>query len=487
MEFHIPHSIFQIPIPPPFALSKPPEAPILHRMFRQALNLKRFLLLAGDIVVLQAALVATLFLRYDGIDQKTWQQHAMPFAFVTAFWVIGLFVTGLYDLSKMRNSVTFFRTILEAMFVNLLIAFAFFYLIPVFGIAPRTNLLLYFAIALLFLYAWRLMFNRFMARDMFRNNILFIGRSEDALALRELLSSNSLGFVLPAVIHTSPRTSYDTDGLRWEERIEMLDDILGEERISTIVLGHSLDEISELREALYRTLFTSTAIIDRRELEETLTGRVPVASVGKAWFLEHLRESEKAWFEVVKRGADIILAVPVLIITIILYPLIALAIKLTTPGPVLFRQERVGRGGRRFNIIKFRTMRQDAEANGAQFATSKDPRVTSVGRFLRATRLDELPQVWNVLRGDMSFVGPRPERPEFVDQLTERMPYYALRHLTRPGLTGWAQVQYRYASTLDDNLVKLQYDLYYVKHRSLLIDAMILLKTINTVLRRQGT
>jgi lipopolysaccharide/colanic/teichoic acid biosynthesis glycosyltransferase len=170
-----------------------------------------------------------------------------------------------------------------------------------------------------------------------------------------------------------------------------------------------------------------------------------------------------------------------------LTPIIALAVKLSSPGPVLFRQERVGKHGKRFWIVKFRTMREDAEANGAQFATIQDPRITAVGAFLRATRLDELPQVWNVLKGDMSFVGPRPERPEFVDQLTERLPFYALRHLTRPGLTGWAQVRYKYASSLEENLVKLQYDLFYVKHRSLILDLAILLKTINTVVRRQGT
>lgn len=164
----------------------------------------------------------------------------------------------------------------------------------------------------------------------------------------------------------------------------------------------------------------------------------------------------------------------------------------TSSGSIFFIQERVGRHGKKFKMIKFRTMhhpvgQDSAEAEGAQFATKNDPRITTVGKWLRKLRIDELPQVWNVLKGDMSFIGPRPERPEFVEQLTERMPYYALRHLTRPGLTGWAQVRYRYASTLDDNLIKLQYDLFYVKNRSIILDAAILLKTINTVLRSQGT
>lgn len=456
-------------------------------MYKTALNLKRLLLIFGDVLALQAALLATLWLRYGDISPLVWQQHRVPFLYVTVLWVVGLFVMGLYDLTKARNELAFFRSFLEGMFVNLLVAFAFFYLVPIFGIAPRTNLLLYFALALLIAYAWRLSFNRYLARGLFRNRLLYVGPAEDALTVKGLLMGNPLGFTLCAVIHTTPRVSHEADGLLWEEQLEALDRLLAEERVSAIVLGHSLGDIPALRDALYRTLFTSTSLIDRKELEETLTGRVPVAAVTKAWFLEHLRESEKTWYEGVKRALDALLAVPVGLVTLVLLPVIALAIKATSPGPVFYRQERVGRHGKQFQIVKFRTMRMDAEANGAQFAQKKDPRTTPLGRLLRAARLDELSQVWNVLKGDMSFVGPRPERPEFVEQLTERMPYYALRHLTRPGLTGWAQVQYRYASSLDDNLVKLQYDLYYVKHRSLLLDAAILLKTIGVVLRRQGT
>jgi lipopolysaccharide/colanic/teichoic acid biosynthesis glycosyltransferase len=184
---------------------------------------------------------------------------------------------------------------------------------------------------------------------------------------------------------------------------------------------------------------------------------------------------------------DITLAIPFATLTVLVTPIVALFVKTTSPGPLFYTHERIGKHGKRFLIWKFRTMKQDAETSGAQFATKNDPRITAVGKILRGLRIDELPQIWNVLRGDMSFVGPRPERPEFVEQLTQRMPYYALRHLTRPGLTGWAQVKYRYASSIDDSLIKLQYDLYYVKHRSLVLDGAILLKTINTVLRSQGT
>src|SRR3989344_5911468 len=316
-------------------------------MYKTALNLKRLLLIGGDVLALQASLLATLWLRYGKFETLVWQQHRVPFFYVTGLWVVGLFVAGLYDLSKARNGLAFFRLFLEGMIVNLLVAFAFFYLIPVFGIEPRTNLLLYFAISLLFVYVWRLLYNRYVSRGLFRNRLL--------------------GFQVCAVIHTAPRAAYAADGLRWDDRLSALEDMLARERISSIVLGHSLEALPELRDALYRTLFTSTAIIDRKELEETLTGRVPVASVTKAWFLENLRESEKTWYEAVKRAIDVLLAIPFGLVTLAITPLVALAIKLSSRGPVFYSQVRVGKGGQLIRIWKFRTMHADAEKDGPTF------------------------------------------------------------------------------------------------------------------------
>jgi len=166
---------------------------------------------------------------------------------------------------------------------------------------------------------------------------------------------------------------------------------------------------------------------------------------------------------------------------------VAAAIKLTSPGPVLYHQQRVGMRGRTFTIHKFRTMRVDAEASsGPVFAADCDPRVTPVGNILRRTRLDELPQLWNVLVGEMSLVGPRPERPEFVHDLTEQIPFYGQRHVVKPGLSGWAQVRYAYAATVEDTMEKLQYDLFYIKNMSVLLDLLIIFSTIKTVLRRRG-
>jgi exopolysaccharide biosynthesis polyprenyl glycosylphosphotransferase len=169
-------------------------------------------------------------------------------------------------------------------------------------------------------------------------------------------------------------------------------------------------------------------------------------------------------------------------------PLVAIAIRLTSPGPVLYSQRRVGKDGKPFTIYKFRSMRINAEAaSGAVWSQPGDPRVTPMGRFLRRTRIDELPQLWNVLKGDMSFVGPRPERPEFVEDLSRQIPFYGQRHAVRPGLTGWAQVRHRYGSSVDDSQEKLQYDLFYIKHMSTTFDLFIVLETIKTVLVRGGS
>jgi exopolysaccharide biosynthesis polyprenyl glycosylphosphotransferase len=220
---------------------------------------------------------------------------------------------------------------------------------------------------------------------------------------------------------------------------------------------------------------------------EQITGRVPVATVEKLWFLENLSENEKQFYEFFKRGFDIIFTLIAGLFGLLIAPFVALGIKLTSPGPVLFIQKRVGRHGKIFRAMKFRTMYEGSETSGPQWTKKDDPRVTSFGRFLRKTKLDEIPQLINILRGEMSYIGPRPEQPEFVAFLMREIPYYNERHLIKPGLTGWAQINFPDSSaSREDTLIKLQYDLYYIKNRSLLLDIGIILKTINIVLSGKG-
>jgi sugar transferase (PEP-CTERM system associated) len=241
-------------------------------------------------------------------------------------------------------------------------------------------------------------------------------------------------------------------------------------------------------DTLLRCRMAGVRVVEAASLFEGLSGRIPLRDLRPSWFIFSSGFSKPRVLRSLKRTGEAALAVILLLLISPLAALLALLVRLSSRGPVLYRQTRVGLEGRRFELLKWRTMNTDAEsASGPVWSSAeRDPRVTPVGRFLRKTRLDELPQLWNVLRGDMSFVGPRPERPHFVDKLRKVIPYYEERHGVRPGITGWAQVKYPYGSTLEDAEEKLEFDLYYIKHMSPLLDMAILLETFKVMLLGRG-
>jgi len=232
--------------------------------------------------------------------------------------------------------------------------------------------------------------------------------------------------------------------------------------------------------------FRGITVEDDGTLRERLYGKIQLEGLRPSNFLYSEGFRIQPSQQVIRQLVSIVVAAIGLLLFLPFFPFVVLAVKLSSRGPIFFKQTRVGMGGKNFEVIKFRTMFTDAEAGGAKWATKNDPRVTKVGMFLRKTRIDEIPQLWNVLRGDMGFVGPRPERPEFVAWLSQELPYYYLRTLIRPGLTGWAQVRYGYGATLAETKEKLEYDLYYIKHMSLGLDLLIMFETIKTILRRRG-
>jgi sugar transferase (PEP-CTERM system associated) len=226
---------------------------------------------------------------------------------------------------------------------------------------------------------------------------------------------------------------------------------------------------------------------DGNDVYESITGKVPIESIRLSWLLFSPGSHSSRLFLIYKRFASVVISIIGLLLSLPLIPFVILAIKLSSPGRVLYSQNRVGRDDRVFRCYKFRTMHSDAEADtGPTWAEDDDPRVTRIGRFLRKTRIDEIPQLLNVLKGDMSLVGPRPERPEFVAALNEEIPYYHLRHSVRPGITGWAQILYKYGSSVEDAKEKLRYDLYYIKNSSAGLDLLILINTIKIVLLGRG-
>lgn len=466
-------------------------------MLQASHQLKRLIVGFGDTIIFLLCLILTLLGRYHNLEYGILAVHIAPFAILWLSWLAVFYITGLYDLRLIQSPFKLFRTYVEAMFINLAFAIAFFYLIPFFGIAPRTNLLVFFLLTLTLDYGWRLVFHQILLKHFQRPRILFVGDMRDAQEIQTLLSSSAYAADLVAVLSKTPSLEntllpHVARAYGWDQ----FERIVQEHHIHIVILASHISEDATLTPHLYRSLFAHLSILDRAELEEIVTGRIPLSYVSQAWFLRHLPTSDRDAYETIKRGLDLLLAIPISLFAIMIAPLMMIAIKVASPGgPILIRQTRIGKLGKPFTLIKYRTMQplgpnKTGEAEGPQFTASvkDDPRLFPLGRILRQLRLDELPQLWNIWRGDLSFIGPRPERPEFVTPLIERMPYYALRHLVRPGLTGWAQVVYLTpVAQLEDNLIKLQYDLYYVKNRSFMIDVAILLKTIGIVLKRQGT
>jgi sugar transferase (PEP-CTERM system associated) len=265
-----------------------------------------------------------------------------------------------------------------------------------------------------------------------------------------------------------------------------LERLVSEQHVDRIVVGMADRRGSLPTDSLLQAKLSGIAVEDAVTAYERMTGKILLDHVNPSWLIFSNDFRVSRWARLSKRTFDLAAAT---IVALLAWPLMlvtALGVYLESGGPVLYEQERVGKSGRTFVLRKFRSMRVDAEQGTPVWARSKDDRVTRVGRFIRLTRLDELPQLWNVIRGEMSIVGPRPERPFFVDQLQQQIPYYRQRHAVRPGLTGWAQVCYRYGSSVEDAAEKLRYDLYYIKHLSVGFDVTILLDTVKVILSRKG-
>ena len=439
--------------------------------------MKRFLLLLGDIFIFYLALFLTLFIRYGrDLDQQI-DIHLAPFTLIFFIWIIVFYIANLYELGLSKNNLGFFSTFLYSIAANFLISITFFYLIPFFGITPKTNLLIFAALIAVLGSSWRYCFNKLIAESGYKNNTLIIGANPQSQDLYDFLLANpQLGYGALGIIDTKDNAVP-----------KILEDLIKRKNVSTLVLSPSTYKIPQIIDVFYRLLSFKINFYNLSDFYERVTGKIPLGAIDQAWFLENLTEGSKHGYEVGKRIYDLFFSLILGAISLVLYPFLITAVKLDSPGSAFYKQLRRGKAGKTFTMLKFRTMIKDAENNsGATWALEKDPRTTRVGRFLRRSRLDELPQLWNILRGEMSFVGPRAERPEFHKELEEKIPFYDERYLIKPGLTGWAQIKFRYGASAQDAAEKLQYDLYYIKNRSFLLDLGIILKTITIILKREG-
>ncbi|MFN3432525.1 MAG: sugar transferase [Candidatus Sericytochromatia bacterium] len=314
-----------------------------------------------------------------------------------------------------------------------------------------------------------------------------------------IVGANSVGAAMAEEIRRSPQSGYrvvgfvDDDPTK-QNRLYAGLPVLGVYgRLPALTEALSLDAVvirsADLtcQQALVDCIERGASVLTMAGLYERLSARIPVPLIDAGWFISELRAGQRRLYRAARRSLDVAIALVGLVGTGLLFPLLAIAIKLGGgPGPIIYAQRRVGLRGAEFTIYKFRTMRQDAEREGAAWAKERDDRVTPVGNLLRRTRLDELPQFWNVLKGDMSVVGPRPERPEFTKLLAQEIPFYNRRHMVPPGLTGWAQVMFPYGASVEDSLEKLQYDLFYIKNRSFYLDLKIMAKTVRVMVNKIG-
>ncbi len=467
---------------------------------RQRLQLqiseRRLLIVAGDVVaVIAAVLIAlrvwTIVARYAFTADFILSQSGW-FIALLALWLLLASANDFYDLRVSANPMRATRRLLVITAQTWIVYVAVFFVSPI-GTLPRLFILYYGVASFLLIWSWRLARPFLVGWVSQPRRTLILGADWAASALIDAIHDNAADeYDLRGVISTSlDQVGQVIDGVPVIGTGADLMNFVHRDHISELIMTATHNLPGETFQAVMDAYEHGITVVPMALVYEGVTGRVPVEHVNNDWavVLLPIKNSEGAFdpYPVFKRLIDVVIALVGLAFFAILLPFIAVILWLDSHGSIFYSQDRVGRNGCVFRVYKLRTMIPNAEAEtGAVFASRDDPRVTRFGRFCRKTRLDEVPQLLNLLRGDMSFVGPRPERPEHISRLQEKIPFYRTRLIVRPGLTGWAQVRYDYGLTDDDALVKLQYDLYYIRHQSMLLDLNIMLRTVGKVVSMSG-
>ena len=432
-----------------------------------ARKIRQVLILSGDIFLIYFALGLTLKIRFwQTFNFEVLTRHLIPFSLLYLFWFLIFCIFGLYDFNLVHSKINFYSQTGFAFLVCFTVGLIFFYLTPIFAITPKTNLFLNIAIFGILFLIWRKIFYSLSLKH-FLNRVAILGKN--------VLSQN-----LAKEIEARPYLGYKI--VKFLTFKNIFSEIK-EEKINTLIISENIVQSPKLAGPLYKCLPLRIDFLDVAQAYETVCQKIPIAFINQVWFLENLKEGEKQIYDNIKRITDIVLAAIIIGLTSPLWLLFSLLIKLEDKGPVFYKQQRVKKDGKIFWLYKFRSMKPDAEKGKAIWAQKEDPRITKIGNILRKTHLDELPQMLNIIKSDISLVGPRPERPEFVKKLEKEIPYYHLRHIIRPGFSGWAQIKFRYGRSIEDSFEKFQYDLYYIKNRSFFLDLGILFKTFQLLFK----
>jgi exopolysaccharide biosynthesis polyprenyl glycosylphosphotransferase len=448
---------------------------------------KKIALLAGDVAFLYVSLYIALLLRYFRLpDKQIWDEHFLPFTLIFSAWVVIFFIYTLYNLDLAVKRAKFYRLSLQALITAGLASIVYFYITPHTNITPKTNLVVFAIVFIVLFFIWRNLYYLAVRSYIPKENIAIIGFNKQSRALVSEINKNPhLGYKTAFILDPFVDKKQSNDNVPIFNNTSDLHDLITKKNINTLVLATDPSSLEKLRNLLFSALHLKINFYSLPQFYESITGKIPIEAINKMWFLQNLSEGRKKWFDAIKRIYDLSAAFIILTATLPLWIVIALAIKLDSQGPIFFKQKRAGQYGKPFRIIKFRTM--SIENNHHTPTQEQDKRITTVGSFLRKTRLDEVPQVLNIIKGEMSFVGPRPERPELIIKLEQNIPFYRERMLVKPGLTGWDQISGEYHSpSIKDTIKKLQYDLYYIKNRSFYLDLSIILKTLSTIISRAG-
>lgn len=454
-------------------------------------NYRTFLLLLAEAIVVFGAIVVAVYLRlgiHEGQIELFLRWGFVKAAVATFFCLIAFYLFDLYDFVVMHDRRELVLRLVQALGLAWIALALSFYGFPQLMLGRGISLIA-LPLALSLMVSWRVSIHWLLGHPGFGERILIVGSGNLAVEVaREVLDRPDAGYRIIGFVGTNsellgkslinPRVIGVTSELNQVVERENIDRIV-------VAMGERRGQLPTA-ELLSLSLAGTVSIEEGASFYERLTGRVSLNMVRPSWLIFSGRGRQARLAGLTRSVVHRLVAFAGAVLSLPIVALTAVLIKLDSRGPVLYRQERVGKNGRPFTLMKFRSMRVDAEQEGPVWATKDDDRTTRLGRIIRKIRVDEIPQFWNILRGDMNFVGPRPERPHFVAQLAQEIPYYEQRHLIPPGLTGWAQIKYPYGASIEDARQKLQYELYYIKNQSLILDAIILFETIKIILFGRG-
>lgn len=463
------------------------------RRLQLQISERRLVLMAGDVLAVLGAVMIALFVWSVFAREPFNLDFILPrshwFFILVGGWLLLASANDFYELRVAASKRATYRSLILITLQMLVFYFIAFFLSQPLAL-PRL-FIFYYAIASFILIALVRLANPALAGWMSaRRRVLIVGTDWAAMTMIGAIGRHAHDvYDIRGVIAEADDTLSDICDVPVVGRGKDIARLVFTEQISELIVTSTREMSKDVFQGVMDAYEQGAAVVPMPLLYERITGQVPVEHVINNWAVVLPIDGSSIFnpYPTLKRLLDIMISLLGALVFVLLLPFIALAIRLDSPGDIFYSQERTGLNGHTFRIYKFRSMRSDAEAKtGAVFSHQGDSRVTRVGRFMRKTRLDELPQILNILRGDMSIVGPRPERPEHVKRLTEKIPFYRTRLVIRPGLTGWAQVRYNYGSTDEDALMKLQYDLYYIRHKSILLDLNIILRTVGKVLKMSG-